>query len=131
MIRRNGVLFTIPVVLSLLFVFVALANAGGGVNHTVKVKNDSGASAVRVYLYTFDETQKGPVELYLDDSAKFETGTKCPDRIAITYLPNYYPSVSVCTKDGSYNDHCKKLSCESSQWKIKRTSDGKFKIEKD
>src|SRR5512145_3283179 len=76
---RSCTLFTMLVVVLILFISANLVDAGGGVNHKVKVRNKTSCS-MKVYLFTYNGDSYGPKESSGFDEVKFETGAKCPDR---------------------------------------------------
>jgi len=130
---RSYTLFTMQAVMLILFISANLADAGGGVNHTVKVKNKTSCD-MSVYLITYNGDMTGPKESIGNDEVKFETGAKCPDRIAIKGICHNdaaNSAVSVCTKDGQTNWDCKKLNCESSTWKVEGQYGGQWTIKRD
>ncbi|MEE9911549.1 MAG: hypothetical protein K4571_07475 [Deltaproteobacteria bacterium] len=130
---RSNALFAMLVVVLILFISAKLADAGGGVNHTVKVRNKTSCS-MKVYLFTYNGDSYGPKESSGYDEVKFETGAKCPDRVAINNIchdDGANKGVSVCTNDGQTDGHCKKLNCESSTWKVEGHYGGQWTIRRD
>jgi len=83
MLSWSYTLFTMQVVMLILFISANIADAGGGVNHTVKVKNKTSCD-MSVYLITYNGDMTGPKESIGNDEVKFETGAKC--HVSYTHL---------------------------------------------
>ena len=114
---------------------IGVALAGGGINHKVKVKNDSD-NDVTVYLFYSVQCDDKEYRIAKGSSHTFETGAKCPVGLGGWVYGAAVSMVTRCTigaeKGVGANvcSNCGWITCESSDWVI-RKHDSKYHFDKE
>ena len=113
------------------FMFVTLAYSGGGVNHKVRIKNDTNEVHSTAWVFYGEGQEAGDYKnSYIGgpgSSHTFEFGLKCPTKIRV-YIGGGDRHVERCTIGTSSS--CTH-TCWSSKWKVTGNSSSGFHIEKD
>jgi len=114
---------------------IGVALAGGGINHKVKVKNDSDNDVTVRLIYSMQCDEK---EYRIDkgSSHTFETGAKCPLGLEGWVRVTGVRMITRCTlgpekgAGASVCSHCAGITCNSSDWVI-RKHDSEYRFDKE
>jgi hypothetical protein len=112
-----------------------MALAGGGINHKTKVKNSSGKSIEVTFVYSLGADEKHST-ISNGSSHTFESGAKCPVGLEGWVPDDKVKVITRCiigTEKGSSSvkSSCGAVSCYSTDWNIKKHSDGLYHFDKD
>ncbi len=114
---------------------IGVALAGGGINHKVKVKNDSD-NDVKVHFYYSMQCDEQEYYIAKGSSHTFETGAKCPLGLQGWVYGAGVQMVTRCTlgpeKGVGANvcSNCGGITCDSSDWVI-RKHESKYHFDKE
>jgi hypothetical protein len=110
---------------------VSFANAGGGINWKTKIKNESD-HPVTVYLtYNVAGSDRKETRIEKGSSHTFETGAKCPFKLSGWVYDVQVAAVDRCVNGLEGTGGVCSVVCSSTDWKIKKHTDGAFHFDKD
>lgn len=108
--------------------YAALAFGGGGINHKVKVTNDTdGHSAWTVYYSTFENPHESKHDYVGPKSSRtFEFGAACPYKVEVYSGDNkLHTKCTLGTSSGCTN------TCWNTEWKLKGDANSGYNLKKD
>jgi len=111
--------------------FVTLAYSGGGINHKVKIKNNTDVEQSAAWVFYGEGEKAGDFKVSSiggpGSSHTFEFGAKCPTKIRVFIGGgnNHVERCTIGTSSGCTH------TCWNSEWKITGNSSSGFHIEKD